>query len=159
MGKLIATLALAGVFGVILATARKRDDLLPNQARVGANISAPFARLADSSRDLEKRAIDVIFVAKDCGACRSLVDRLTRIKGVPTPGNRVVFVTDQVWPGLASLGGERTRIIAHDTALARSVRVRATPTLVAFNPRSRHISFVAVGIDAVADRFVPGPGE
>lgn len=157
MRRAFAALLLMMVFALVAMAKRSKPDLAPTKAHPGNAVAAELQRAGQSESAPGTTTMDVIFVSRNCPACRSLVAGLAESRRVPPDGRTVLFVTDSIWPELQAIAGQRTRIVANAPGLARAVGLRATPTLVSYDTRSSHINLVAVGVPASSERFISAP--
>jgi hypothetical protein len=158
MRKLLALCAIGGVFAVVAASARPPKDVLPDRALTGI-ASVPLRQVAlslDSSASAGP--VDFVFVSADCVVCHAMVTRLAERGARPLNGRRAVFVTDRTWPELDQLRTPNVIILDNRADLERALGVRATPTLISLDGRTRRITQVGVGEPIVSKQFVSTPG-
>jgi hypothetical protein len=152
--RLIAGLGLAVAATTLVAAGRHRDTT-PANVSVGGPVPEVLGERTAIPGDTG--VVDAVFVARDCSACGLLMADLRAIGLTPRAGHRVVFLTDRRWPALDSVAGRRWRVVTGAGSLARSIGLRATPTLIAFAPGGRRVLGVRVGVSTVLAALAAPP--
>jgi len=152
--KHLALVLLACTIGALgmLRVVRQPGDLLPRELRAGAALSNQLSFLVRRAGGAEKDTLDVVFVARSCPACRALVASLAAGDRSPVAAS-VTFVTDVSWPELDRLRSSQVHVVEDSGANARSLGVRATPTVLVVTSDGRSVLGSGVGLQFVSERF------